>query len=477
MKKQVIVITDLGGGDGGKGGVVHSLCSHYNAHTVVKVGGAQGSHGVHTSKGESFNFSQFGCGTFDGVRTHISNLMVVEPFSFLEEGNKLMYEWGIREAFNLVTLDERVLCVTPYHTFASRLKELARKDSPKGTVGVGVGEAFLDQDLGKSHSIYVRDIHKSKFKKKLKRIRDKKISEVQYLIDNPEEGFKEEDLDLAKEQIRLMLGKNLFDLTVQEFETMCKLVKVVDDNYLYEEILSKDGMVVVESSHGILTDRYNGFYPNVSRLRTTPNRVIDMIKARGYDGDVKLLGVIRAFQIRHGAGPMVTESSELLDQLLPGSNKDENRWQGRVRVGPLDFVSLRYSIGVCGGPEAFYGIAVTWFDQVESVGKWDLCDSYINANDSVLFDSKGIIIRQGVDEDQLIHQTKLSNALKECRPEVSSIDLTPYSKEEDLIQLCSEVIQDKTGVTVRMISFGPNEDHKTWLGENNFQTIKTVINH
>ena len=53
-EKKVFTITDLGGGDGGKGGVVHKVCAVKKAHTVLKVGGAQGSHGVRTTNGESF---------------------------------------------------------------------------------------------------------------------------------------------------------------------------------------------------------------------------------------------------------------------------------------------------------------------------------------------------------------------------------------------------------------------------------------
>ena len=68
-EKKAYTVTDLGGGDGGKGGVVHKLCSLRKPHTVIKVGGAQGHHGVTTSRGEQFAFSQFGCGTF-GMTVH-----------------------------------------------------------------------------------------------------------------------------------------------------------------------------------------------------------------------------------------------------------------------------------------------------------------------------------------------------------------------------------------------------------------------
>ena len=46
MTRKVYVVTDLGSGDGGKGSVVHAVARSQRAHTVIKRGGAQGSHGV-----------------------------------------------------------------------------------------------------------------------------------------------------------------------------------------------------------------------------------------------------------------------------------------------------------------------------------------------------------------------------------------------------------------------------------------------
>ena len=49
MLEKIYVVTDLGPGDGGKGGVVHSLSLEFDASVINKRGGAQGSHGVRTS--------------------------------------------------------------------------------------------------------------------------------------------------------------------------------------------------------------------------------------------------------------------------------------------------------------------------------------------------------------------------------------------------------------------------------------------
>ncbi len=77
MLEQVYVVTDLGPGDGGKGGIVHALSRQLHTDIVIKRGGAQGSHGVRTSFGEGFNFSQWGCGTFNSIPTFLSEQMVI----------------------------------------------------------------------------------------------------------------------------------------------------------------------------------------------------------------------------------------------------------------------------------------------------------------------------------------------------------------------------------------------------------------
>ena len=44
--KKIYAVTDLGPGDGGKGSVVHKISCMKRARTILKVGGAQGRHGV-----------------------------------------------------------------------------------------------------------------------------------------------------------------------------------------------------------------------------------------------------------------------------------------------------------------------------------------------------------------------------------------------------------------------------------------------
>jgi len=437
--KKAFTVTDLGPGDGGKGGVVHKLCIEHDAHTVLKVGGAQGSHGVRTSHGQSFNFSQFGCGTFEGVPTHVTNLMVIEPLGLVAEGNSLRYEKGVPEAFDLITVNRDCLCTTPFHRIASRLRELARKGNQKGTIGVGVGEAKLDSELHPELAIYVRDIGKSDLRDKLEAVRQQKLVELASIIENVRELWPA-DHEIAAREIGFLLNPDTVGAIAEGFENMKAQVALVDAEYLEKEILQKDGAFVVESSHGVLTDRYHGFHPYTSRLRTLPMATLNLLKEHGYDGEVVKYGVHRAYAIRHGAGPLVTESPELLGTLLPGSSKDENRWQGKVRVGALDLVALRYAIAVCADFSPFDALAITWFDQIQTAGSWSTCDRYNGATESKFFWPDGEIRTSrhwDEDDEQLKRQGRLSELLFACRPEVESHPLlSGEGSREHAIALC-----------------------------------------
>ena len=461
--KQIFLITDMGPGDGGKGGAVHKVCCAKNAHTVIKVGGAQGSHGVRTSNGNKFNFSQFGCGTFEGVMTHVTDLMVVNPIEFLDEGDDLVYLCGVHEAYDLITVDSGALCSTPFHRIASQLRELSRKGNPRGTIGSGVGAAFHDAELHPELAIRVGDICRTDLCDKLESVRQQKLIELAPIIENVGDLLPADQV-IAREQISLLKEERYSIWIAGRFREMAQRIKVVGSDYLETDILSRDGVVVVESSHGVLTDRYHGFHPHTSKLRTVPKGTLDMLARCEYDGEIVRLGVTRAFQIRHGAGPMVTEDPRLLGSLLPGSHKAENRWQGKVRVGALDLVALRYSINVCGGSGAFQGLVVTWFDQVEKFGLWEVCDSYTGADDPQFFTPQGEIkVSIGNDRAQLDHQERLGQALRRCHPNLTTYRLPAQTSREALIDLCTGVIEKSLGIPVCMMSFGPTEDDKVCL--------------
>lgn len=459
MVKKVYMVTDLGPGDGGKGGVVHKLSHQFKAHTIVKVGGAQGSHGVRTAAGQSFAFSQFSCGTFEGVRTHLSERIVIDPVGIVNEAQALRYEAGVYDPCSLVSIDKRALCNTPFHGIASRIKELALRDQPRGTIGTGVGQAHRLNESHPELSVFAGDLASPQLREKLEAIRAHVTAELAPLI---REGgvFLPSDQQSLANELALLRDPGFIGHLVGQFRIVANQCRIVDAEYFARDILGRDGVIVVESSHGILTDRYTGFHPHTSALRTLPRFTRAMFTDAGYDGRIVSLGVHRAYEIRHGAGPMPTADSRMSETLLPGSNKNENRWQGKVRVGPLDLVLIRYALAAS-GDGAYDGLAITWFDQVERNGVWKICDRYDNANDKRFFTPTGDLkVRVGRDETQLMYLGKLTKQLQAVSPEVTQV-LLPFGADRDqLYKLAAGTLRERLGVPVRMISFGPTERDK-----------------
>lgn len=455
--KKIYMVTDLGPGDGGKGGVVHKLSHMQKAHTIVKVGGAQGSHGVRTAGGMSFAFSQFGCGTFEGVKTHLSSRIVIDPVGIVNEATALRYECGVRDPFTLLTIDESALCNTPFHGIASRVKELALRDNPRGTIGTGVGQAYRLHESHPELSIHARDLCSPKLRNKLTAVRDHITAELEPFLALQ---FLSSDTRLLEKDVALLRDPGFVEYVLAEFQIVARQCQIVDSDFFGRDILGRDGVIVAESSHGILTDRYTGFHPHTSALRTLPCFTRAMFTEAGYDGQIVSLGIHRAYQIRHGAGPMVTHDQAMSDVLLPGSNKDENRWQGTVRVGPLDLVFMRYALEAS-GEGAYDGLAITWFDQIQTIGSWNFCNRYNGTLDPLYFTKRGDIkLRVGEDEAQLAHLGQLTKKLRACSPEVTTVPLPSGASRDELYLLCAGTLQEHLGVPVRMISFGPTERDK-----------------
>jgi adenylosuccinate synthase len=462
-QKVAYTVTDLGPGDGGKGGTLHAICKRAKPHTVVKIGGAQGSHGVQDDDGIQFAFGQFGCGTLGGARTHISDRFVMYPNGLLNEAEALQYEAGVHDALRLLTVDETTLCATPFHGIASRLRELARGNNPRGSVGTGVGEAYRDAVLHPNLAFHAGDLVGTETRRKLERIRDHVIAE---LADVLTMEFLPADQAEARREIELLQDSGYLEYVADLYRQVGQQVTLVDPDYERRVILRRDGVTVYESSHGGLTDYYHGFAPHTSKLRTLPQHLVwDRLDEWGYDGKVVKLAVSRAYQIRHGAGPMPTDDPALRDRILPGAVVDDyDRYRGEVRVGALDFVAMRYSLAGCGGAEQFDGVSIMCFDQVVADGQWRVCDRYEHADDPRFFALGGkIIARDDATDDRLLHQTALAERLRACTPVVTTYQIDPTATRKDQVELCKRVIADALGLEVKLVSFGPQYKDKEFL--------------
>lgn len=430
MLKEVYVVTDLGPGDGGKGGVVHALSRQLDATVVIKRGGAQGSHGVRTSYGESFNFSQWGCGTFDGIPTFLSEQMVISPVGLSNEAEALK-RLGIYNPFTLLSCEPSCISATPFHRISSQLEELLRGKNPRGTIGTGVGQAYrMHNTLGEAATIHAFELtSRETIRAKLQKQRD--YYEARYVTVSPDDGLPE-DADLIAENLAKLQDDGLLQYCLDLFEDVGKKLHLEG----LSEVVRGNGIAVVECSHGVLTDAKTGFKPHVSAIRTLPKFTTEMLRAAGYDGKVINYAVHRAYEIRHGAGPMPTYSPDFTARMLPGSHKDTNRWQGIVRAGALDLNLLRYALSTS-AETTFDGVCLTWFDQILTCGRvWPLCVNYENAPAA---------------------NEAYAEFLKRAKPTVTEHPIKSPIHRLELFGLVDEILQGFLGIPLEMLSVGPTE--------------------
>lgn len=437
MLEKIYVITDLGPGDGGKGGVVHSLSRRTDASVIIKRGGAQGSHGVRTSSGESFNFSQWGCGTFDGIPTFCSEQMIISPVGLENESDALSH-LGIYDPYKLLSVDPSCICATPFHRISSQFEELLLGDNPRGTIGSGVGRAyrmyneFGDEMTIRASQLTDREQVRKKLEKQVGYYRDRYANVV------PSNSAIPEDRKLIEDNLNLLHDDGYIPYTVDLFENVGKKLQLKE----LSEILQYDGTAVVECSHGVLTDAELGLQPHVSAIRTLPKFTCEMLRGAGYGGQVVNLGVHRAYEIRHGAGPMPTYDPEFTKQMIPGSHKDENRWQGIVRAGPIDLNLIRHALDECEDTH-FDGLCLTWFDQIlENNRTWFTCIGYQFPQ------------TQGLSYTDFINQST---------PLLFRWKIPDLIKAKDLFELIEKPFHDwGINLPLYMLSIGPTEVDKIY---------------
>lgn len=430
MLERIYIVTDLGPGDGGKGSIVHSLSRKIDASIIIKRGGAQGSHGVRTSSGESFNFSQWGCGTLEGTPTFLSEQMIISPIGLVNESEALK-RLGIYDPFALLSADPSCICATPFHRIASQLEELLLKNSPRGTIGTGVGQTYrMSNTLGSEMTIRASELqNRTTIRKKLQLQLD--YYKTKYADITPNSGLPS-DAELIAENLDLLHDNGFLPYILDLFDDVGKKLKLTS----LDKIIKSNGSAIVECSHGVLTDAETGLKPHVSAIRTLPKFTTEMLRDAGYNGQVTNYAVHRAYEIRHGAGPLPTYDPNFTSKMLPDSHKDKNRWQGTVRAGALDFNLLRYALDASSDTQ-FDGLCLTWFDQILACGRvWPLCIGYKNAPKT---------------------DGPFTEFLKRVQPITTEHAIKKPISKRELFELVGDTLYGFLNVPLKILSIGPTE--------------------
>lgn len=441
------IVVDLGFGDSGKGLLTDFLVRHFKADVVVRYnGGAQAGHNVVTSNGRHHTFSQFGSGTFlPHVKTYLSRHVVIHPTALLIEGD-ILEKKGVRDPFSRLRLSDQALVITPFHQAVNRIREIVRGTNRHGSCGVGVGEAVEDALLYAENRVLAGDLnHPALLRQKLRAIREQKLAQLSALC-------KDNSLDfpLARE-CEVFEGEEVIEAWISSIARIGELGLIVSDSVL-ERWLRATENVIFEGAQGVLLDADAGFHPFTTWSRCTTANAFDLIKQMAPDSRVFQIGVMRSYAVRHGPGPLPTETGDLTS-LVEEHNK-HNEWQGTVRYGWFDAVLARYALGVTGKVDS---LMATHLDVLAHLKTWKYCPGYKDCHS--LYDSFiGSTIPGDILTDfhlpdflPLEKRAQFTQALSSVTPVLEACEVD----DETVIR----TIEALTGQQVGMVSRGPGAEN------------------
>jgi adenylosuccinate synthase len=433
---QAYIVIDLGFGDCGKGLLTDFLVRKRNAGLVVRYnGGAQAGHHVVTPDGRQHTFSQFGSGTFvPRVKTFLSRHVVIDPAALLVEGDILVAK-NVPDAFSRLRVSDRALVITPFHRAANRIREILRGENRHGSCGVGVGEAVEDAQQYPETRVLAGDLaNPGLLRRKLSTIRERKRTRLEELL-----GDFVSNAELDRER-QIFTREDVIDLWMDSLSRINALHLVVPDALL-EKWLGETEKVIFEGAQGVLLDAEAGFHPYTTWSNCRADNAHEILEEMAPGASITRVGVMRSYAVRHGPGPLPTETPEL-DGLVSEHNRT-NAWQGRVRYGWFDAVLGRYALDASGGVNA---LAVTHMDLLPSLKSWNYCSGYALPRttipeiiDSKISDSMQVSFRipnhATLDERRAVSSwlSTVSPVVRSCPPEETQV----VQKIEDL--LCREV--------------------------------------
>jgi len=295
-------VIGIGFGDEGKGLVTNYL----DGDLVVRFsGGQQAAHNVVIGD-NSHIFSNFGSGTMKGIPTYWSRFCTVDPIGMMNELDGLK-KIGINP---VLYIDGDSPITTPYDKFHN-VNNI--DDINHGTCGVGVGST-IDREEHFYHLTF---------------------SDI----------FKSWVLDTKLENIQKFYDVDIPDDVMEEFIISCHEMVISENFILTYGIPTKYDVsdnIIFEGSQGLLLDQHYGFFPHVTRSNTGTKNIMEILKDRkNYTNEIYL--VTRAYQTRHGNGPMTNVSIDFNINNVNETNINNER-QGKFRKSVLDLSLLEYGI-------------------------------------------------------------------------------------------------------------------------------------
>jgi adenylosuccinate synthase len=318
---QFVVVIGTQWGDEGKGKVVDLLTER--AAAVARFQGGHNAGHTLVIGGHKTVLSLIPAGILrEQVRCFIGNGVVLSLEALLSESATLI-ERGV-PVFERLRISPLCPLILPSHVLLDQARERARGANAIGTTGRGIGPAYEDK-VGR-RAVRVADLfHRDRFASKLGEILDFHNFALQHYDRQPPVDFQK-TLDA-----QLAMAERISPL-------------VTDVTRALEELRAASANVLFEGAQGAMLDVDLGTYPYVTSSNTTAGYAATGtgIGPKAFDA---VLGIVKAYTTRVGAGPFPTELFDEYGEHLSRVGHEYGSVTGRRRrCGWFDSAALKRSI-------------------------------------------------------------------------------------------------------------------------------------
>ncbi len=324
VKLPTIAVIGTQWGDEGKGKITDYLAE--DADLVVRYQG--GNNAGHTIKigEEIFALHLLPSGILrPWIINVIGNGVVIDPDELMKEMDAVKAKGHSIEGLRI---SDRANVIVSYHRLLDGAEERHRGAKGVGTTGRGIGPCYSDKIA--RYGIRVSDL-----------LDEKSLRERLDLV-HP----------IKEKQIAVLGGPEIAskEVLLKELLSMGEMLRpyITDTSVLVNEAIEKGKKVMFEGAQGTMLDIDHGTYPYVTSSNCIAGGICTGVGV-GPNKVQEVLGVMKAYTTRVGAGPFPTE---LLDQTgtdLMNKGGEFGATTGRPRrCGWLDMVIVEHAVRLNG---------------------------------------------------------------------------------------------------------------------------------
>ncbi len=336
-------------GDEGKGKIVDWLSER--ADVVVRFQGGHNAGHTLVIDGEVYKLSLLPSGIVrKGKLSMIGSGVVLDPWALVDEIGRLR-EKGVEISPASLKVAETVPLILPVHRDLDRLREEAAGKSKIGTTGRGIGPAYEDK-VGR-RAIRLADLADEA-------TLEDRLTRLLAHHDPLRKGLGEEPID------RAALKAELLEIAEVILPYAAPVWRELD------QARHTNKRVLFEGAQGALLDIDYGTYPYV----TSSNVVAGQAGTGAGVGPGQVgyvLGIVKAYTTRVGAGPFPTELDDDVGQRLGERGHEFGTVTGRKRrCGWFDAALVRQTAAQSG----MHGVALTKLDVLDGFEELKICTGY-----------------------------------------------------------------------------------------------------